>query len=448
MATITSPLNLRVVYSPQFIETWTNTFGESGRLDRSPQPGYVTFAGSRTRTNTPGWSTLIAEGRGVTNPYSLDATKFEASPTTSSVVTRTNRLPSPPWSPNQNLTTRRFHMSGVFDIGGAYLRPLAHLPLQGKNPEQIALAKLYQRIREDQQHWSGLTFLGELREAGRMIKRPAKALFDGLGDWLLDVNKTKGRYRFDGHRRVESARARAKRLKALNSAIAGSWLEASFGWAPLLSDVKSAAETIGRWETEVRRTRVTAKASRESSIAYPPTAAFDVGSGACRCFFTTTRVTTHGARYVAGLNNAVNANFASAQRLVELSGFRISEFVPTLWELTPWSWLVDYFTNIGDLLEYGVTDMSGITWISLSERTQTVNTVDGVHSPRDQGITWSMTGSVTPQRTRTIRTTFSRQKVTSLPLPKLYFENPFGKPLKVANMLAVLSQKISSIRAR
>jgi hypothetical protein len=35
---------------------------------------------------------------------------------------------------------------------------------------------------------------------------------------------------------------------------------------------------------------------------------------------------------------------------VGLLGFRWEDFIPTVWELIPYSFLVDYFTNIGDVL--------------------------------------------------------------------------------------------------
>jgi hypothetical protein len=41
-------------------------------------------------------------------------------------------------------------------------------------------------------------------------------------------------------------------------------------------------------------------------------------------------------------------------------GFSPEAFVPTLWELAPWSFLVDYFVNIGDILSgwsYGRTNL-------------------------------------------------------------------------------------------
>lgn len=42
-------------------------------------------------------------------------------------------------------------------------------------------------------------------------------------------------------------------------------------------------------------------------------------------------------------------------------GLTIQEFVPTVWELIPYSFVVDYFTNIGDVVNYAYS--ANLNWV-------------------------------------------------------------------------------------
>jgi hypothetical protein len=50
--------------------------------------------------------------------------------------------------------------------------------------------------------------------------------------------------------------------------------------------------------------------------------------------------------------------------LAEETGVRVRDFAPALWEWIPYSFLVDYFTNIGDLIEAAAFPKSDIAWCS------------------------------------------------------------------------------------
>jgi hypothetical protein len=51
-----------------------------------------------------------------------------------------------------------------------------------------------------------------------------------------------------------------------------------------------------------------------------------------------------------------------------LFGFTPSEFIPTAWELLPWSFLIDYFTNIGDILSSAVTQTAPVNFVNKTVR--------------------------------------------------------------------------------
>jgi hypothetical protein len=61
-----------------------------------------------------------------------------------------------------------------------------------------------------------------------------------------------------------------------------------------------------------------------------------------------------------------------------LFGFNPSEFVPTAWELIPYSFLADYFTNIGDILDSWAYGRGNLSW---SNRTQIQETNNSYFGP-------------------------------------------------------------------
>jgi hypothetical protein len=58
--------------------------------------------------------------------------------------------------------------------------------------------------------------------------------------------------------------------------------------------------------------------------------------------------------------------------LAEEAGLRFRDFVPALWEWIPYSFLVDYFTNIGDIIEAASFPKSDLAWCARTYRNTAV----------------------------------------------------------------------------
>lgn len=228
--------------------------------------------------------------------------------------------------------------------------------------EYEAKKKFFQEIRDKRTAFEGMTFIGELGETLRMLRKPLGGFRRGLDDYVDTVKK---RSRNIKRRRGES---RDSSLRRINSMLADTWLEKSFGWAPMINDVKNIGEVlerqIDRYESLYQRYYV-------QSIVDVPTGeiplttdlSFLAGLKAygwsykARCVF----YTRHSVRYYGQVYTAAQR---SADVVRKTMGFTANDFVPTVWELIPYSFLADYFANIGDLISMASTYTGDVAWVA------------------------------------------------------------------------------------
>lgn len=191
----------------------------------------------------------------------------------------------------------------------------------------------------------GLVTAGEASEAARMINSRAKALNRGMFNWLEHVNKRASRWRRIGRRTQELAQG---------------WLERSFGWLPLVADIDAGAKALSRI-IAYRVPRDYIKSISDSYIHGEPNRINTTwGVGPLRLYQTRTSYDFYSYK-LYGLVMPAAESF-NANR-IEL-GISLNEFVPTVWELIPYSFLVDYFLNIGAVIDGLCVNTAGLRWIN------------------------------------------------------------------------------------
>lgn len=271
--------------------------------------------------------------------------------------------------------------------------------------------------------------LGELRETVRMIRRPAQALRSGITDYLAAVRSR--------NRGVRSN-------SALRSMISGTFLEYRFGWSPLINDVKQLGQAIAEIQTRKYQPRVSGFGEHVVS------ATRDIRVGAERQIYI--RTNKSQVYYRGGLKEDTPSLSAHATRL-GLDPFQ--DFIPTVWELIPWSFVVDYFTNIGDLLDAATTSLSRYAWGSRTLRkTQIWNhiiayqqsAVDLSYPPPS----WSgFIGNNSPETLHRELTTVSRSQVLNPGMPDFRLQLPgLGQSLNLAALADQLTNTNADVRKR
>jgi hypothetical protein len=384
---------------------------------------------TRTGSKVDNWREKIAKGELAASPYYLQASEVLSS------------QPGDAWARDDRTQYWVQQTFNGFISNPAFANP----PSVPTVVQNRALAKILERIRSEYEHTSVMPQIAELRQTLRQFGAPASAVFDlttrRLNRIALEAKGYKGSTSF-------------KRAK-LEKHIASTYLEYSFGLAPLIEDTREIAEAAARWNFEgtgeiPRETNdlltayATGNYTDHQYLGFPTG---NTGSPFNLIGWRAQRKDSHelGVKYVVKLRNSLQADFGSVERLKQLLGLDPRNLLTSVWEAVPWSWLIDYFLNIQQILEAGVTHTENIDWIIKTERRVTTSTLTTPTYPayKASGYTFKSDAGHLGQWT-TRSTVFTRSLPGSLGIPQLTTSYPTS-PKKLANMTAaLLARRVNS----
>jgi hypothetical protein len=208
------------------------------------------------------------------------------------------------------------------------------------------------------------------------------------------------------------------------------WLEYQYGWKPLLSDVWSSCELLRQREGERDEfvTKVVSKAKDKDSVTDTrATAVFNN----CQVWVTKLSKIEHECKVRLDYFKANNAAIA------DLTEAGITNPLSVAWELVPFSFVVDWFTPIGDWLsslnaafgwDFRGGSCSKRTYVAIKPYTERlVNT-----------SSYSMSGYVTASGSGR-QFNLTRTVYDTSPLPRApYSKFKAGSTIHVANGIALL----------
>jgi hypothetical protein len=236
-------------------------------------------------------------------------------------------------------------------------------------------ASAINRFKPKTSGFDGATALGELRDLPGMIQNAAKKAkgfnhyYKGLGGSAKDIFMPKN--------------------------IASEYLEHTFGWVPFLSDIGKVYKTYQDYGKILRRLRrqnnqwikkggvilenneVTA---REDNFAQDapsiepalPTYLYEFPYAGRpnkwgNTYYETqlqSRVWFEGSfkYYIPQLSDFGASTWSQVRNFMQIYGLRVSPSV--VWNLTPWTWLADWFANVGDIVD----NVTAITYDRLVTR--------------------------------------------------------------------------------
>jgi hypothetical protein len=275
--------------------------------------------------------------------------------------------------------------------------------------------------------------LGEYKETVHGVTNPLKGLRDLSLSYLDKLTKARRSFPRD--------------KIALSKALADSYLEWTFGWKPLALDIADAI--VGLQNRAQRFARVPIEASA-NEVYFGNTANVSTISDSFS-FLNLSGVSRNQCSYSVRYKGSVKVDLVNGSlpvnRVLQLD---LPHFIPTVWDLIPYSFVVDYFTNVGDIIRAYSARTNNLAWVNRTTRTvyrnDTVHTVKDSKGQVGQGV-WTPIGlREDGQNSWSQRTDFTRVNYPpgNLNVMAFHFELPNSeKPWE--NIAALLLSRLKPL---
>lgn len=203
--------------------------------------------------------------------------------------------------------------------------------------------------------------------------------------------------------------------------VAGLWLELQYGWKPLLSDVYQGAMRLKQPREWVFK--VSSKHNQDTLPliwnSYPG---------------------VHDVLCNGSLRESVTIYGINTEVMDDYVGFGLDDPASLLWEVLPWSFIVDWMFSVGDYLNqrHQVPNIHGkFVVVTKSERTSIVRRYYKDSPPNELVTLFTMNTSYWSSYDRTGELT-----TLDIPLPTLHMDKQVFSPAHMKNALALLVQQI------
>lgn len=216
-----------------------------------------------------------------------------------------------------------------------------------KQARNIALTYQRKYVAENTQPFQSQIFLGEIKETLDFIRHPfgkLRALANSAN--VARYNASLKHYRQAAVRHRGGVFERTNEARLLLNDVADAWFEVRFALLPLVSDITAGLGVAMGGGLQKRRSSFRGDASQ--TFTKGTDALYPIGelSG----YRMVDRVATCKYFIHTGLVFDDVTNYSGFSEYLQDTTSDLTNFVPTVLELTPGSWLVDYFVNVGDIL--------------------------------------------------------------------------------------------------
>jgi len=377
--------------------------------------------------NIPNWREVIKRGGDATTGLQVDGRQIDVH---LGHMLAEWVIPPLATSPTQ---TVKWQQTGDFDLSYAFnsVDPSLYGTVTANNR---ALGKFLQNIQQVNTKFQGMTVVGEIAKTIHGIRHPAQGLFK-----LVDAY----RHRAAALRSAEGFRV----LRVpLEKHLADLWLESQFHWKPLMHDIADGIRAL-RELHKASSTRPTSQPVRAIGVAESnvSTITGTAGSGGIHYGY---QETSKGVVTVV-YRGAVRVNpINSSAGLLENFGFSLPNFLPTVWELMPYSFLIDYFTNIGDIVNGWSVQRTLLTWSNRTIIQESVVERSAHAVPSAYNGSQYRLISFSGPSVRTSRRKITRSFFDDLLVPSLEFELPSFGSTKWYNIGALVVSRASDLLFR
>lgn len=386
----------------------------------------VSYTRTRTGVSNPKWRSIIKSGGDATTPFTgSDVKVLEETP-----FFHTCGFKPVPGDKSDYVETISGFSSVYTDIPGH----IGGTSLQ--EADNQALKRAYSRLQNYQGSFQGIVALGELRETIHLLRNPLLGVQKIYKTFLEDLSKSKSL-------KALKDRRTAKNRKSFLEEAADKHLAVAFGVKPLLSD---AEELVGAILKQTYGTHRTVLVGTGKDVKAADSAVYEFFGNYTSVVTNRVDVTTRSVKYKMFIDLAKTADFGSISGVQKALGFDPSQFVPGIYNLIPWSFLVDYVSNLGDVIEAGCTSQENVRFVVRTDRLETVR-VQTIAPHLATAVAsssrfWSDGGQ--PGSSVIARRTVSRSSSSALGMPTLTTNLPTR--MQGLNILALLKANEKTIQ--
>lgn len=348
-----------VRYEARWSQDYRQTFPNGNVISNQTNGGgfyNMSFTDERIGFSDPKFLQKIKRGESATTP--LDAWRYEATYVPHNITMHLRGVGNNPRVDAIYKSTQGYMGFGWLD----YSKPNFDFST-ADNDAAIAIRK---KIHSEQVSWSGGVFLGEIRETIRMLKSPAKAMRQYAQHFVSSYTRIKRQaQRLNGRKNARNTN--------LKEALANQWLEYSMGFAPFVMDIRDILETLDK-QVENRTKRISAfrESATSSRVNHGLRSVLKSGTPFNYDAFVNIErriVNKAYVRYTCGYEAKLLQDITSPiQKLYVYGGFNLRETASIIYELTPWSFLIDYFSNLGDVIQANFTSLENVKWVNKTVR--------------------------------------------------------------------------------
>lgn len=310
------------------------------------------------------------------------------------------------------------------------------LPMEDE-AKAISLGAFNRKVQNFQSPFQTQVFAGELRETLKFIRAPLNNALKLTGVFAEALTTKTGK-RTTGDIIIKQNKRLAKHL---TKDISDLWLEYRFAVLPLVNDINSVVKLINE-EKEVKEYFT----GFGESLTATNTMDFSNRTG-----YLDTQISKNVQYRVissikAGATYFLAERFSGLQSYLEETAFDLTTVTSTAWELTPFSFLVDYFVNIGDIISSSISPVSALNWTSHSVIREVVVTQQLLSSTPVPGPFRNFASNNASASFVTRHRRIKRETLTSS-IPPLVFTIP-GSNTKLANIAALVASKLAFANSR